>query len=93
MTTTDLFDTPTRQPRCGRCRAAVLRVRDTEIGINVDLNPTPLPVTEPVPAHRATYEHHPRAGWHCQSTPGRNGYPIHLMHTCTNASNESETTS
>jgi hypothetical protein len=81
MTLPDLFDTPA-QHRCPRCAAGVLRVHDNETGLSIDLQPHPLPVTRPLPTGRALFENHPRHGWRCQSSPGRNGYPIHLMHTC-----------
>lgn len=83
MTTPDLFDTPTTTPACRRCRQVVLRVRDTDLGVHVDLDPRPLPVTSPIPADRALFEDHPKAGWHSPSSPRRRGYPLHLIHTCT----------
>lgn len=82
MTTPDLFTLPAPAATCRRCRAGVLRVRDTELGIHVDLEPAPLPVTGPLPADRALFEHHPNAGWHSPSSPRRRGYPIHLIHNC-----------
>jgi hypothetical protein len=82
MTTPDLFDIPTTTSACRRCRVEVLRVRDTELGVHVDLNPTPIPVTSPLPADRALFEHHPDAGWHSPSSPNRRGYPLHLIHDC-----------
>jgi hypothetical protein len=82
MTSPDLFDLPTTAPACRRCRGQVLRVRDTELGVHVDLDPTPLPVTGPLPADRALFENHPTAGWHAPSSPRRRGNPLHLIHTC-----------
>lgn len=90
--TADLFDAPS-STACRRCHQDVLRVRDDEIGINVDLQPAPLPVTQPIPTDRAIYQHHPSHGWHAQSSPGRNGYPIHLMHTCPSTRQKEEHTS
>ncbi|MEU8186045.1 hypothetical protein [Micromonospora carbonacea] len=82
MTTPDLFDAPAPTATCRRCRTAVLRVRDTELGVSLDLDPNPIPVTGPLPADRALFEHHPTAGWHNPSSPRRRGYPIYLIHTC-----------
>lgn len=82
MTTPDLFDLPTTAPNCRRCRAEVLRVLDTELGVHVDLDPTPVAVTGPFPADRALFENNPTAGWHAPSSPRRRGYPLHLIHTC-----------
>lgn len=83
MTTPDLFDIPTTAPACRRCQAGVLRVLDTELGVHVDLDPTPIPVLGPFPADRAVFELHQTAGWHSPSSPRRRGYPLHLIHTCT----------
>jgi hypothetical protein len=82
MTTPDLFDLPAT-PTCRRCRTEVLRVHDTELGIHVDLDPSPIPVIGPFPADQVVLEHHPKAGWHAPSSPRRRGYPLHLIHTCT----------
>jgi len=94
MTTPDLFDAPARH-RCRRCRDVVLRVHDDETGLCIELQPIAVPITEPLPTGRPVFENHPRIGWHCQSSPERRGYPIHLMHRCTTTTkttNESETT-
>lgn len=90
MTTKDPFDAPDQRP-CPRCRTGVLRVRDTETGLSIDLDLHPVPVTRTLPTNRPLFENHPHHGWHCQSSPQRRGYPIHLMHRCANT-NESETT-
>lgn len=83
MTTPDLFDLPAPAATCRRCRAEVLRVRDNELGVHVDLEPQPVPVTGPLPAGRVVLEHHTTAGWHNPSSPRRRGYPLHLIHKCT----------
>ncbi|WP_433651053.1 hypothetical protein ACQP2C_32600 [Micromonospora zamorensis] len=82
MTTPDLFTIPAPAPACRRCQAEVLRVRDTELGVSLDLEPTPIPVLGPFPADRALIENHPTHGWHAPSSPRRRGYPLHLIHTC-----------
>ncbi|MEO3922986.1 hypothetical protein ABGB07_03770 [Micromonosporaceae bacterium B7E4] len=94
MTTPDLFDTPTSlfpgagkkdtptSPACRRCGVRVLRVRDAEIGISVDLDPESPPITVPLPADRIVIEHHPKAGWHHPPVTARRGYPVHLLHQC-----------
>lgn len=91
MTTPDLFDLPTTTPVCRRCRAQVLPVLDTELGVHVDLHPHPLPITSPIPADRALFELHPTAGWHSPSSPRRRGYPLHLIHTCTTTTTKAST--
>lgn len=82
MTTPDLFTVPAPAAVCRRCKEPVLRVRDEEIGIRIDLDPTPLPVTRPIPADRPIWENHPRIGWHSPSSPARRGFPVHLIHRC-----------
>lgn len=82
--TLDLFDTPDTRPAptCQRCRQPVLRVRDNEIGVSVDLDPEPLSVTRPLTPGELIYEDHPKLGWYCLSANHRHGYPLHLMHIC-----------
>ncbi len=66
---------------CPHCGQQVLRVRDAETGLDIDLELAPLPITEPIGPFAPVWEQHPTQGWYAPVIPEHRNFPIHAMHT------------